>query len=111
MSFPNCCYLRTLPLDCLGSRPFPLNANLATSRIDAAVAQLVEHRIRNAGVGGSNPFGGTSIQTPSVPWRCHGGPPTKTKSCKISALPDAYCIIRNDGVGGSNPSCGTTIVV
>ena len=31
----------------------------------AAVAQLVEHRIRNAGVGGSNPFGGTTFKTRS----------------------------------------------
>jgi hypothetical protein len=28
--------------------------------VDAAVAQLVEQRIRNAWVGGSNPFRGTS---------------------------------------------------
>ena len=31
----------------------------------AAVAQSVEHRIRNAGVGGSNPFGGTTFKTRS----------------------------------------------
>lgn len=31
-------------------------------RRHAAVAQLVEHRIRNAGVGGSNPFRGTKAQ-------------------------------------------------
>jgi hypothetical protein len=28
--------------------------------IDAALAQLVEHRIRNAGVRGSNPLSGTT---------------------------------------------------
>jgi hypothetical protein len=28
----------------------------------AALAQLVEHRIRNAGVVGSNPIGGTILQ-------------------------------------------------
>src|ERR1700722_16498046 len=31
----------------------------------AAVAQPVEHRIRNAGVGGSNPFRGTSLRSRS----------------------------------------------
>ena len=30
------------------------------SSIKAALAQLVEHRIRNAGVVGSNPIGGTT---------------------------------------------------
>ena len=34
-----------------------------THRKWAAVAQLVEHRIRNAGVGGSNPFRGTSFRS------------------------------------------------
>lgn len=31
----------------------------ANGRVIAALAQLVEHRIRNAGVVGSNPIGGT----------------------------------------------------
>ncbi len=33
------------------------------SRAGAAVAQLVEHVIRNDGVGGSSPFSGTSFLT------------------------------------------------
>jgi hypothetical protein len=31
----------------------------ADGRVQAALAQLVEHRIRNAGVTGSSPVGGT----------------------------------------------------
>ena len=31
----------------------------------AAIAQLVEHRIRNAGVGGSNPSCGTKLSKPN----------------------------------------------
>jgi hypothetical protein len=34
---------------------------LAGSQTNAAIAQLVEHLIRNEGVGGSNPSCGTSI--------------------------------------------------
>ena len=42
--------------------------------IDAALAQLVEHRIRNAGVRGSNPLSGT-IQLPiSERRRIESGP-------------------------------------
>jgi hypothetical protein len=37
------------------------SASLLYSDPVAAVAQLVEHRIRNAGVRGSNPFRGTKI--------------------------------------------------
>ena len=36
--------------------PRPVDEN------SAALAQLVEHRIRNAGVVGSNPIGGTSLR-------------------------------------------------
>jgi hypothetical protein len=70
---------------------------------EAAVAQLVEHRIRNAGVVGSNPICGTT-----VPRRCHGQPTPRRMFQKINHLEDFCCIIRNDGVGASNPSCGTS---
>jgi mRNA interferase RelE/StbE len=36
-------------------------ASICEESASAAVAQLVEHRIRNAGVRGSNPFRGTSL--------------------------------------------------
>lgn len=38
----------------------------ANGRVIAALAQLVEHRIRNAGVVGSNPIGGTIFLLNSV---------------------------------------------
>ena len=34
----------------------------------AAVAQMVEHVIRNDGVGGSSPFSGTSLLSQAIDW-------------------------------------------
>lgn len=43
-------------------RSFTLAGSLlGTVLVDAAVAQLVEHVIRNDGVGGSSPFSGTTF--------------------------------------------------
>ena len=44
---------------------------ISERRIHAAVAQPVEHRIRNAGVGGSNPFRGTTAPLVSRPSERH----------------------------------------
>ena len=42
--------------------------------IDAALAQLVEHRIRNAGVRGSNPLSGTiSFSGPEIALKALNG--------------------------------------
>ena len=47
--------------------PFAMRTGLREGYVprkqDAALAQLVEHLIRNEGVGGSNPSSGTSFQT------------------------------------------------
>src|SRR5262245_33170182 len=50
---------------CLRIRPLP-----AISDGAAAIAQLVEHIIRNDGVGGSNPSCGTSAcETANISWK------------------------------------------
>ena len=55
---------------------------MVTAKEWAAVAQLVEHIIRNDGVGGSNPFSGTTLIS-VVSMKCNaltgkGIPPVRT---------------------------------
>jgi hypothetical protein len=65
-------FLPDLPLDSSGGLFCKVHTEIAKCDAvcqkllaKAAVAQLAEHRIRNAGVGGSNPSCGTSA--PAVP--------------------------------------------
>ena len=53
-------FFRAPPADIPSFPPLPIMLRAAP---EAAVAQLVEHVIRNDGVGGSSPFCGTTFQS------------------------------------------------
>ena len=50
-----------LPLASMPEGWYARRGFVGTARIHAALAQLVEHRIRNAGVTGSSPVSGTTF--------------------------------------------------
>jgi hypothetical protein len=94
---------------------------LDIGRRHAAVAQLVEQRIRNAWVGGSNPFRGTIINFFNGHWQSSIDPlvmrgsgvripsaaPILKKSCQQQSLSaHSSCVGR-----GSNPFRGTALII
>jgi hypothetical protein len=63
-------------------------------RFDAALAQLVEHRIRNAGVTGSSPVGGTIFPLLLLDFPSRERPKSVCAPAVINAVTRAPDIIR-----------------
>lgn len=78
--------------------PHPSGIFARGAEKDAAVAQLVEHVIRNDGVGGSSPFSGTILlKEPEYP-----SSPDRVAAQAACAVPNGLqAPARDDRLGGS----------